>query len=71
MTRDQLIALAGWYKDSGNLSADPRKKIEVVDVLENVATAKLVADWGVDFMQLTKTNGEWQIVHIVWNSHPE
>lgn len=71
MTRDELIALAGWYKDSGNLSADPRQEIEVVDVLENVATAKLVADWGVDFMQLTKTDGEWHIVHIVWNSHPE
>jgi hypothetical protein len=71
MTRDQLVALAGWYKDSGNLSAGPRKEIEVVDVLENVATAKLVADWGVDFMQLTKTDGAWQIVHIVWNSHPE
>ena len=71
MTRDELIELAGWYKDSGNLSDDPLLEIEVGEVVGKVATATLEADWGVDFMQLTKTYDTWVIEHIVWNSHPE
>jgi hypothetical protein len=28
------------------------------------------ASWGIDFMQLAKIDGRWQILNIVWQSHP-
>jgi hypothetical protein len=47
-----------------NLS-DKKEQITVLDVAADIASAKLVtADW-VDYLTLTKWNGEWKIVSVV------
>ena len=44
------------------------KKIEVFDVLDKTASAKLTAWWGTDYLLLSKLNGKWMITHVLWQS---
>ncbi len=70
MTYDQLHALAGRYNADKHIPADAPKQVEVLDLLDQTASAKLTAEWGIDYMQLAKFDGRWQIVHVMWQSHP-
>lgn len=69
MTYEQLHQLATHWNADGHL--DPTtavKEIVVLDVLDKTASAKLVADWGVDYMHLAKLDGRWMIKNILWQS---
>ena len=70
MTYQQLYDLAAtWNKD--NKSADPAtapKVIEVYDVQDATAMAKLTASWGTDYFLLMKLEGKWMIMQIVWQT---
>lgn len=71
MTYDQLVALAERWNSNGNV--DPKtaiRDIVVFDVLDQTASAKLTADWGVDYLLLGKYDGRWQIVKVLWQSPP-
>ena len=39
-------------------------------MLDQTASAKIVAMWGIDYMHLAKYDGRWQIINIVWQAHP-
>lgn len=66
MTFDQLVDLAGRWNAKGNVSKDAIKKIEIYDVQDQTASAKLTAHWGTDYFQLAKFDGKWMIVNILW-----
>jgi hypothetical protein len=69
MTYEQLVKLAGsWNKDGKQNTSI--KEVAVLDVLDQTATAKVVASWGIDYMLLGKYDGKWKIVQILWQSHP-
>ena len=71
MTFEQLKDVArNWNKD-GKLRKDAPKEITVFDVLDQTATAKLVAEWGIDYFHLAKFDGKWMIINIVWQSPPK
>jgi hypothetical protein len=70
MTFEQLKQLAGTYNKDGRIPKDAPKEITVLDVLDKIATAKLVADWGVDYFQLAKLDGKWMIINVIWQSPP-
>lgn len=42
------------------------KKVEVLDVSKAIASAKVTAWWGVDYMLLTKLDGKWMIEQVLW-----
>jgi hypothetical protein len=42
----------------------------ILDILDKTASAKLVADWGIDYMHLAKLDGKWMIKNILWQSPP-
>ena len=70
MTYAELVEVARtWNRDGRDLSNAP-KKIEVLDVLDQTAVAKLTAQWGIDYMQLAKVDGKWMIRNVLWQSHP-
>lgn len=46
------------------------KKIEVFDVQDQTASAKLTAWWGTDYLLLAKQNNRWMITHVLWQSPP-
>jgi len=70
MTFTQLMSLAASWNKAGTRDTSI-KKVEVTDVLDQTATAKVTASWGIDFMQLAKYDGQWKIINIVWQAHPK
>ncbi len=72
MNYEQLHGLAARWNEGNrqNITADSPKEIVVFDVLDKTASAKLVAQWGVDYFHLAKYDGQWQIVNVLWQSHP-
>lgn len=73
MSYEQLYRLAGsWNADNRQgIDEDTPRAIEVLDVLDKTAAAKLTAAWGIDYFQLEKIEGRWMIRHVLWQSHPE
>lgn len=47
-----------------------RHDVTVLDTFSNAATAKIVAWYGVDYLQLAKWNGRWVIVNVLWGKNP-
>ena len=74
MTFDQLVELAGKWNAKGNIPKDAIKKIDIYDVQDQTACAKLTAHWGTDYFQLAKFDGKWMILNILWQGplpHPK
>ena len=69
MTYDQLVKLAASWNKDGKRDLS-RKEVVVLDVLDQTAVAKVVANWGIDYMMLGKFDGTWKITQILWQSHP-
>ena len=69
MTFDQLVELAATYNaDGSKVPSDAPKEIVVLDVLDQTASARLTAAWGVDYFHLAKYDGRWKIVHVLWQT---
>jgi hypothetical protein len=66
MTFQQLVDLAAKWNAKGWLPKDAVKKIEIYDVQDQTASAKLSAHWGTDYFQLAKMDGKWMIINILW-----
>jgi hypothetical protein len=50
--------------------ADAPKIVAVFDVLDQTASAKLTAYWGVDYLLLAKRDGRWMIYRVLWQTPP-
>jgi len=71
MTFPQLVEVAKtWNRDHKDLSKAP-KEIVIYEVLDQTASVKLTAAWGIDYMHLAKYKGKWMIVNVLWQSHPK
>jgi len=71
MTFAELVNLAKTYNKSGRVPKNAPKEIVVLDVLDQTASVKLTAHWGVDYMHLAKYDGKWMIINILWQSPPK
>lgn len=71
MSYDELVALAAQWNAGGRVdpAAAPREVV-VLDLLDQTATAKLTAAWGVDYLHLARYDGRWQIVNVLWQVPP-
>lgn len=72
MTHQQLVSLAAtWNKNGDNANENSPKKIEIYDINSKTASAKLTAEWGIDYFHLGKVDGKWKIYNVIWQSMPE
>ena len=71
MTWPEFLAYARGVKQN-NRQAPPTapKRIELFDVQDQTASAKLTASWGTDYLLLGKYNGKWMISSVMWQSLP-
>ena len=60
----------GVKKNNRQAKADAPKEIQLLDVLDQTASAKLTAWWGTDYLLLGKFDGRWMITHVLWQSPP-
>ena len=70
MTYEQLHELSKSYNKDGRVPEDAPKEVTVFDVMDKTASAKLVAQWGIDYFHLVKEEGQWKILQVVWQSPP-
>jgi len=42
------------------------KKIEVLDIQNTIAAAKVTAWWGIDYILLSKQDDKWMIEQVLW-----
>ena len=67
MTFDAAIAYAKRVK-ANNPPVNPSwpKQVDIYEVQDQTASAKVTAWWGTDYLLLAKYNGRWQITHVLW-----
>jgi hypothetical protein len=71
MTFQEMLDYADGVKARGNHPpADAPKVVEVLDVLDQTAAAKVTAWWGTDYLQLARYDGQWKILHVLWQTPP-
>ena len=72
MSYNSLVSLAArWNKDGSQVDENSPKTIEIYDINSKTASAKLTAEWGIDYFHLGKVNGQWKIFNVIWQSMPE
>lgn len=71
MTFERLKEVAASYNKDGSVPKNAPKEITIFEVLDQTATAKLVAQWGIDYFHLAKFDGKWMIVNVLWQSLPK
>lgn len=69
MTWDEILGYARRFKERGRATpATAPRKVELLDVLDQTASAKVTAWWGTDYVLLAKYDGKWMITHVLWQS---
>jgi hypothetical protein len=67
----EFLAYANGVKARGQPApAHAPKRVEVYDVQDQTASAKLTAWWGTDYLLLAKVDGRWMIRHVMWQTPP-
>ncbi len=72
MNFDQLKELAANINKDGMF--DPATSPREVDILHHtnmIATVKLDAAWGIDYIHLSRNSGKWMIMNVIWEMPSE
>jgi len=69
---DGFMAFARNVRETGRGAppAGAPKEVIIYEVLDQTASAKVIAWWGIDYLLMGKVDGRWQITHILWQSPP-
>ena len=71
MSFDEMLAFATGVKENSRFpDENAPKRVELLDVLDQTAVAKVYAWWGSDYLNMAKYDGEWKIVQVLWQSPP-
>lgn len=68
-TCEQLIELAKAWNRDGKFGPDALREVEVSEVIDRIATAKVTGAWGIDYLHLAKFEDKWMIAQVLWQSH--
>jgi len=67
-----MIEYANTFKKNGRTTpATAPRDVIVGEVNDQTATAKVVAWWVIDYLQLARYDGKWMIVNVMWQSPPK
>lgn len=72
MPFDQLVQLAKrWNANGEQAGENTPKNVEIFEVTDKTAVAKVTAVWGIDYISLMKVEDKWMIVNVLWQSPPK
>lgn len=72
MSFDRLISLAKrWNAKGDRANSESIHEVEILDVCDKIAVAKVTAVWGIDYLNMVNTDDGWKIINIVWQSKPK
>ncbi|HPG11251.1 MAG TPA: nuclear transport factor 2 family protein [Chitinophagaceae bacterium] len=67
MTWRQAIDYAKRVSEKKNFAKpDAPKKVEILNIGNSIAAAKVTAWWGVDYILLSKEGDKWMIEEVLW-----
>jgi hypothetical protein len=67
MTYRQAIDYAKGVMEKKHFAKpDAPKQVEILDISNHLAAAKITAWWGTDYALLTKNDGKWMIEQVLW-----
>ena len=71
MKYDEIVAYARRFRERGRKTPPTAAKVvDLLDVQDQIASAKLTAWWGIDYVLLAKYDGRWMISSIMWQGMP-
>ena len=71
MPFDEFLSyVRNFRKNNRSTPATAPREVILGEVNDQTATAKVVAWWGIDYLQLAKYDGKWMIVNVMWQSPP-
>jgi hypothetical protein len=50
---------------------DAPKKVEILDIGNHIASAKVTAWWGIDYILLARQDDRWVIEQVLWEGPPK
>lgn len=66
-TKAQMIEFAKtWNKTGTRFPFNPENKIKILDIYNRIATIKLISDNWIEYLQLIKLDGNWEIMNLIW-----
>ena len=73
---DQMSAMSlvlGTRRGGGKQTPKEKqqKDVTILDVFENAASVKVVASDWIDYLHMSKSNGKWVIVNVLWELKPK
>ena len=72
MSFDRLISLAKkWNAKGDRTNAESPRDVKVLEVSDKIAVVKVTAVWGIDYLNMVKTDDGWKSINIVWQSKPK
>lgn len=72
MSYAQMLDYVRQVKASGRSTPPSAPRVvALLEVLDQVAAAKVVAWWGTDYLHLAKIDGRWMITQVIWQSPPQ
>ncbi|WP_299117296.1 histidine phosphatase family protein [uncultured Winogradskyella sp.] len=67
MSYDKAMAFVTKMKLEGKTrDEDKIRAVKVLDIGNHIASAKVTANWGVDYVLLSKDDGKWMIEQVIW-----
>jgi hypothetical protein len=68
--RDAMNYAKGVMDKKNFAKPDAPKQVVVLDVGNSIASAKVTAWWGIDYILLSKQGGKWIIEQVLWEGPP-
>lgn len=67
MSFEKALAFARNVKEKNEYpEPDAPKKVEILDISTTIASAKITAYWGIDYILLSKRGDKWMIEQVIW-----
>jgi len=71
MPFEALVSLAKTWNAAGDKADENSiKRVDIFEVADKTATAKVTAAWGIDYISLAKLDDKWMIINVLWQSKP-
>jgi hypothetical protein len=50
--------------------ANRQEDVTILDIFQNAASVKIVANQWVDYLHMVRTDGQWKILNVLWELKP-
>ncbi|NQZ05980.1 MAG: nuclear transport factor 2 family protein [Algicola sp.] len=71
-TYEQMLEFAKtWNAKGDKFPKDPSNRVTILDMQGTMASVKLESDRWYEYLHLAKIDGQWKILNLYWQNHPD